>query len=209
MLKYQQLSQWQTTIANLIMHKNLTNLNLEDLKQCAPERLQTQSVTAVLLALGSNYQAEKYLPRACKQLATLGEIQLSTAFQNPDFTATLQQPKPDYTNQCVYLTFTSAITLQQLQQTFKQFESDCGRQRYSESIKNSIKIVTMDIDILLVKLDDRENSLSKNTAFKNTASKKIIENSEQWIIMADRYPFKTHEIAGIEELVLSEFAEMR
>lgn len=167
-------------------HRALADLNLEDLKQCAPEQLQTHSVSAVLLALGSNYQAEKYLPRAREQLAALGEIQLSTAFQNPDFTATPELPKPDYTNQCVYLTLTSAMTLQQLQQTFKKIESDCGRQRCSESIKDPIKIVTMDIDILLIKLDDKENSLSK-----------------KWIIMADRYPFKAHERAGVEELILS------
>ena len=167
-------------------HRALAYLNLKDLKQCVPEQLQTHSVSAVLLALGSNYQTEKYLPRAREQLAALGEIQLSTAFQNPDFTATPELPKPDYTNQCVYLTLTSAMTLQQLQQTFKKIESDCGRQRCSESIKNPIKIVTMDIDILLIKLDDKENSLSK-----------------KWIIMADRYPFKAHERAGVEELILS------
>ena len=171
-------------------HRALADLNLEDLKQCAPEQLQMQSVTAVLLALGSNYQAEKYLSLIREKLAVLGEIQLSTAFQNPDFTATPELPKPDYTNQCVYLTLTSAMTLQQLQQTFKQFESDCGRQRSSESTKNPIKTVTMDIDILLIKLDDKQNSLSK-----------------KWIIMADRYPFKAHERAGIEELVLNSYSK--
>ena len=179
------------------MHKNLTNLNLEDLKQYTPEQLQMQSVTAVLLALGSNYQAEKHLPFVREKLTILGEIRLSTAFQNPDFTATLEQPKPDYINQCVYLTLTSIMTLQQLQQSFKRLESECGRQRCSESIKNPIKIVTMDIDILLIKLDDKENSLSNNLK-----PEKIVKNSEQWIIMADRYPFKAHERAGIEELLL-------
>ena len=172
------------------MHKNLANLNLDDLKKCVPEQLQTQSVTSVLLALGSNYQAEKYLSLIREKLAVLGEIQLSTAFQNPDFTATPELQKPDYTNQCVYLTLTSAMSLQQLQQTFKQFESDCGRQRSSESIKNPMKIVTMDIDILLIKLDDEKNSLSK-----------------KWIVMADRYPFKAHERAGIEELVLNSYSK--
>ncbi|MBB3105749.1 2-amino-4-hydroxy-6-hydroxymethyldihydropteridine diphosphokinase [Psychrobacter luti] len=172
------------------MHKNLANLNLDDLKKCAPEQLQTQSVTAVLLALGSNYQAEKYLPRVREKLAVLGEIQLSMAFQNPDFTATPELPKPDYTNQCVYLILTSVMTLQQLQHTFKKFESDCGRRRSSESIKNPMKIVTMDIDILLIKLDDKKNSLSR-----------------KWLIMADRYPFKTHERAGIEELVLDSYSK--
>ena len=183
-------SQLQAKAMMRKMHKNLANLNLDDLKKCVPEPLQTHSVTAVLLALGSNYQAEKYLPRVREKLAVLGEIQLSMAFQNPDFTATSELPKPDYTNQCVYLTLTSAMTLQQLQQTFKQFESDCGRQRSSESIKNPIKIVTMDIDILLIKLDDKQNSLSK-----------------KWIIMADRYPFKAHERAGIEELVLNSYSK--
>ena len=50
------------------MHKNLANLNLDDLKKCVPEQLQTHSVTAVLLALGSNYQAEKYYGLAFNSL---------------------------------------------------------------------------------------------------------------------------------------------
>ena len=183
-------SQLQAKAMMRKMHKNLANLNLDDLEKCVPEQLQTHSVTAVLLALGSNYQAEKYLSLIREKLAVLGEIQLSTVFQNPDFTATPELPKPDYTNQCVYLTLTSAMTLQQLQQTFKQFESDCGRQRSSESIKNPMKIVTMDIDILLIKLDDEKNSLSK-----------------KWIVMADRYPFKAPERAGIEELVLNSYSK--
>ena len=78
------------------MHKNLADLSLETLKKQTPEQLQTQSVTAVLLALGSNYQAEHYLPLVRKDLAALGGIQLSTAFENPDFTSTEAQPKPDH-----------------------------------------------------------------------------------------------------------------
>jgi len=84
-----------------------------------------------------------------------------------------------------------------LQQTFKNFESECDRQRLTEA-QTSIKQVTMDIDILLIKLDDNQNSLSRNTTSKKTA-----KSLNQWIIMADRYPFKTHERAGIEELILS------
>ena len=170
------------------LHNNLAGFNLETFTRCDPEQLQTQSVIAVLLALGSNYEAEHYLPRVRGVLAALGEIQLSTAFQNPDFTSTKAQPKPDYTNQCVYLTLTSAITLQQLQQTFKKFESDCNRQRLTES-QAPIKKVTMDIDILLIQTALNQNSLSKD----------MVSN---WIIMADRYPFKAHEMAGIEELIL-------
>ena len=162
-------------------------MNLERLKKIAPERLQQQPVTAVLLALGSNYQAEYYLSHVRKNLQGLANIQLSSAFKNPDFTATLEHPKPDYTNQCVYLSLTTPIILKQLQQTFKGFERDCDRQRLAE-LQTAIKKVTMDIDILLIKLSDNKNSLS---------NKYISE----WIVMADRYPFKAHEKAGIEELI--------
>ena len=168
-----------------MMHKALADL-LESLIRCEPEALQAQSVTAVLLALGSNHDADIHLPRVRENLAALGEIQLSTAFRNPDFTSTAAQPKPDYTNQCVHILLTSSVTLQQLQQIFKQFECDCNRQRLTET-QAPIKKVTMDIDILLVKLD-KDNSLSK-------------KNDSEWIIMANRYPFKAHERAGIKELV--------
>ncbi|MGE6390596.1 2-amino-4-hydroxy-6-hydroxymethyldihydropteridine diphosphokinase [Psychrobacter pacificensis] len=159
------------------------------LTQCAPETVQAQTVVEVVLALGSNYQAEKYLPIARESLAALGEIRLSTAFQNPDFTATLEQPKPDYTNQCVHLALNTPMSLQQLQQTFKALEGDCNRRRQTEP--KQVRRVTMDIDILMIKLATIENSLSKYSTCKSISD---------WIVMADRYPFKAHEIVGIEEL---------
>ena len=176
------------------MHKNLADLSLETLKKQTPEQLQTQSVTAVLLALGSNYQAEHYLPLVRKDLAALGEIQLSTAFENPDFTSTEAQPKPDYTNQCVYLRLVEPMTLKQLQQVFKDLEGDCHRQRLTEA-QTPIKKVTMDIDILLIETFINKNSLSNNKDFEES----------NWIVMADRYPFKAHERAGVEELIKVHF----
>ena len=162
------------------------------LTQCAPETLQAQSVAEVVLALGSNYQAERYLPRARESLAALGEIRLSTAFQNPDFTATFEQQKPDYTNQCVHLALSTPMSLQQLQQTFKALEGDCNRRRQTEP--KQVRRVTMDIDILMVKLATIENSLSEKLMFKSISD---------WIVMADRYPFKAHEEAGVKELILT------
>ena len=180
-----------------MMHKSLSDLNLDDLDQCVPDTLQAHAVTAVLLALGSNYQAKTYLPIARARLAELGEVQLSTAFQNPDFTATVDLPKPDYTNQCVYLSLKTPTTLKQLEQTLKQLEGVCHRKRSTEkqasnkqmTIKQAtIKQVTIDIDVLIIHLHADKNSLSNNFQSK-------------WIIMQDRYPFKAHEIAGIEELI--------
>ena len=170
-----------------MMHKALADW-FESLTRCEPEALIAKPVTAVLLALGSNHDADIHLPRVRESLAALGKIQLSTAFQNPDFTSTEVQPKPDYTNQCVHILLMSPMTLQQLQQIFKQFECDCNRQRLTET-QAPIKKVTMDIDILLIALD-KNNSLSNNNDFKRS----------KWIIMADRYPFKAHERAGLEEL---------
>ncbi|MDN6276632.1 2-amino-4-hydroxy-6-hydroxymethyldihydropteridine diphosphokinase [Psychrobacter sp.] len=176
------------------MHKTLAGLTLDALEVCASETLQAQTVTAVVLALGSNYQADKYLPRVRESLAGLGEMQLSTAFQNPDFTATKVQPKPDYTNQCVYLSLNVPMTLQKLEDDFKQFESDCHRQRLTEG-DSLIKQVTMDIDILMVKMAISENSLSSKTIDGKKAN-----HSNQWLVLADRYPFKAHEKVGINEL---------
>ncbi|MEJ6069025.1 hypothetical protein MT378_14885, partial [Psychrobacter sp. 16-Bac2893] len=114
-----------------MMHKALVDL-FESLISCDPETLQAQPVKAVLLALGSNYDAQIHLPRVRERLTSIGAITLSTAFQNPDFTAIIELPKPDYTNQCIYLSLAKPVTLQQLQQSFKQFECDCQRQRLKE-----------------------------------------------------------------------------
>ena len=179
-------------IPKLMMHKTSTDLSVEALTQCSPESLQAQPVVEVLLALGSNYQTEKYLPLARERLAALGEVRLSTAFQNPDFTATTQLPKPDYTNQCVHLVLTTPMSLQQLQQTFKTLEGDCHRCRQTKP--NQVRRVTMDIDILMIKLASVENSLSKNIVYLP---------KKNWIIMTDRYPFKAHERLGIEELAIA------
>lgn len=180
--------------AKPMMHKTSmdSDLDLETLTQGASETLQTQPVVEVVLALGSNYQADKYLPLVRNSLAALGNIRLSTAFQNPDFTASLEQPKPDYTNQCVHLVLTTPISLQQLQQTFKTLEGDCHRCRQTKP--NQVRRVTMDIDILMIKMVGKENSLSKYPTFK------LMPN---WIVMADRYPFKAHEEAGVEELEIT------
>ena len=158
------------------MHKGLLNLDVSRLSKGEPETLQAQAVASIVLALGSNYQAAHYLPQVHQQLATLGRITSSSALQNPDFTSTLQQPKPDYINQCVYLLLTVPMTLQQLQHTFKAFEKDCHRCRQTPPM--AIRQVTMDIDILLIRLNVKQ----------------------EWIVMADRYPFKAHENVGIAAL---------
>ena len=187
---------------NIMQDKSLS-IDIATLNQYEPKYLQAQMVMAVILALGSNHRAAEYLSRVREKLATLGKLECSAAFENPDFTATKEQPKPNYTNQCVYLELGSAMSLQQLQQLFKSFEGECHRVRESASILPALsegslsqtelsqvvlppsawRQVTMDIDILLIKSEENEASGSC------------------WIIMADRYPFKAHENAGIMALI--------
>lgn len=170
--------------------RNLVTENINHLTRQTFEQLQSQTVTAVVISLGSNHQAEQHLATVRKSLGKLGKINLSTVYQNPDITATVDQPKADYINQCAYLSLTSSMALQELKQLFKQFENDCDRQRQVE--KTVIKQVTMDIDILLVKLELNENSLS-------------IYDDNNWIIVKERYPFKAHEIIGVVELAINIF----
>ena len=165
-------------------NSNVARLNIEYLERQSFEQLQFLQVTAVVLGLGSNFQAEYYLPQVRKSLTELGQLRLSTALQNPDITATQEQPKPDYINQCVHLVLNESMTLIQLQQGFKKLEDQCGRQRDTE--ESSLKQVTIDIDILLVKLENNQNSLSNKV--------------NNWIVMTEYFPFKEYEIAGVEEL---------
>jgi len=171
-------------------NKNLMGLPLEYLPKLSFAKLQALPVSAVWLALGSNYQANHYLANVRTTLAKLGEIKLSCAIKNPDITASKEQPKPDYINQGVYLALNTGMTLEQLQTFCKNLEDECGRARAQKSQGSSEKItiakVSMDIDILMVKLEDKQNSLSN------------IEN--KWIIIKERFPFADHEMTGIEEL---------
>lgn len=171
------------------------SLDLSKLKRAMPETVQQQAVTALIVALGSNYQAEYHLARVRENLAKLGDIKSSSAFQNPDYTATKAQPKPDYTNQCVYVSLTKSMTFSELRQSFKTLERDCNRQRLlHEPASRQVAHITMDIDILMVKLDPKQNSLSKILMANNIAG---------WVVLASRYPFRAHEMVGVEELVLT------
>ncbi|MES1964822.1 2-amino-4-hydroxy-6-hydroxymethyldihydropteridine diphosphokinase [Psychrobacter sp. AH5] len=171
-------------------NKNLADLQLESLARLPFAQLQGQTISAVLLALGSNYQADYYLPHVRERLAELGQIALSSALKNPDITATAEQPKPDYINQSVYLALSKGMTLAQLQMFCKNLEDECARERAQKSKISSkpvaIARVSMDIDILMVKLKDQANSLSNN---KN-----------KWVIVAERLPLAEHERVGLKEL---------
>lgn len=171
-------------------NNNLVGLPLEHLPKISFGKLQALPVSAVWLALGSNYQANHHLANVRSTLAKLGEIELSCAIKNPDITASKEQPKPDYINQSVYLALHTDMTLGQLQTFCKNLEDECGRVRAQKSQGSGQQVavtkVSMDIDILMVKLEDQQNSLSSS--------------KDKWIIIAERFPFSDHEMTGIKAL---------
>lgn len=144
-------------------------------------------VSHVLLAIGSNYNANIHLAYAQKQLYKLGTVIFSDAFVNPDFTATASNPKPDYTNQCAILTLNQVTELGDIVDILKAIEVDCKRDnvsnKSSDVIKDVIKLVSLDIDVLGI--NQKESGEAENI---------------EWTAIAKRYPFKEHEWTGIKEL---------
>lgn len=202
--------------------KSVKTIDTANWQRHSPDQLQSQWLAVVILALGSNYRAEHYLARVHQLIASMGSVQLSTAFQNPDFTATPERSKPDYTNQCVCLHLSRPMRLSTLQQTLKRFEVNCDRQHYSRHAPTDIRKVSMDIDILMIKPSEiREDDKAEIEALNHTnmdANNKVTNNKvtsidskkidaskddfrNDWLVMADRYPFKAHEVIGIEELM--------
>lgn len=152
----------------------------------------------MLIAIGSNDNAAYYLPIAHAKLSKLGSVILSDALINPDFTATVQHPKPDYTNQCAYLLLDAPQSSATLIKQFKQIETDCDRvrplastlstiatnskdanKRHDNKHHQKVKLVSMDIDILAIKG----------------------VGQSAWVMINKRLPLKSHEIIGLSQLV--------
>lgn len=150
---------------------------LQNLPICDPSAMAQQLVDGAILALGSNHDSGRYFDIAHQELLRLGKICASNLLVNPDFTSTQANPKPDYTNQAMVLILAQPLPLSKLEQKLKAIEKCCNRCREP---KNPQNLVTMDIDILLVK----------------------IAVTPSWIILANRYPLKTHELCGLAELGL-------
>lgn len=185
-------------VLNKVRGSALT-LELDKLVKRSPKALAEQPVTAVIVALGSNYLAEYYLARAHAQLKQLGAVRLSSAFTNPDYTATPQLPKPDYTNQCAMIELTQPLILASLIQQLKEIEASCDRQRCGLSLSDEQQDyqsnqVTMDIDVLILKC---MSEVAENEQIEQVHCQK-----STWVILANRYPFKAHELKGLAQLWL-------
>ncbi len=143
----------------------MTAISLQTAKNLTPNQL--------LIALGSNYQAEVFLNFAQQQLTTFGKSQFSSVFINPDY----RNPNnPQYSNQCAIISLEKSQSLAKIIRQLKLLEIACQRQKNQP-------LVTLDIDVLAIKT----------------------EQNSYWQIIEKRYPFKIHEIIGINELFASTY----
>ncbi|WP_296403008.1 hypothetical protein [Psychrobacter sp.] len=152
-----------------------------------------------IVELGSNEQASYHLHKARDSIESIAyQAYWSTEFTNPDYTATPDKPKPDYTNQCGYLILnslhndqqnppslgelvkSSKVIEKQIQQDFYQAEK-INQLEINEIIQNLAqpknRVVIIDIDILA-----------------------IVTDSNELIAIKERYPLKHHEWVGLIEL---------
>lgn len=147
-------------------------------------------IEGMIVALGSNSKnASLSLRVAREELENVYQQAVwSSEFVNPDYTATIDNPRPDYTNQCGYLLFSESNStkfITDITQQCKLIESivktEAGNKATSIHTdgldKPQYKIILIDIDVLAVK-----------TSLGLIAIKK-------------RYPFRKHEWIGIEELL--------
>ncbi len=194
------------------------------------ETAKKGSVSQLLVALASNHQADIHLGYAITQLATLGEIRVSSVFVNPDYRLSqasstapllpdqdssspaksttqsgLPIPFSYYSNQCAVIQLSAHQPLAQLIHWFKSLEDACHRQRsqYTQDpqLANS-----------LIKSRPSSNLVPQNLAYPNNlASPNLVtldidvlaikqDSQQPWLAIDKRYPFKVHEMVGINEL---------
>lgn len=161
---------------------------------------------AILVELGSNESAQKHLEQARGVLTDMAvQAVWSTEFINPDYTATPDNPKPDYTNQCGYLVLDNSDknldssndleTLGELIKTTKVIEKKIQRDFHAAN-----QIISVDTEYFLETIAEPKNRQViidiDVLAFKKQGS--------GWIGIEERYPFKHHEWVGINELVESQ-----
>ena len=155
-----------------------------------------------IVELGSNQEAQHHLKLSRDALeAEAVSAHWSTEYINPDYTATPENPKPDYTNQCGYL---------QLDPNHNHDDDDKTPQSLGELVKAS-KVLEKQIQQDFYQAE-QINQLDVDTLLKSIAEPKnrqviididilaIMTESEGIIAVAERYPFKHHEWVGLIEL---------
>lgn len=81
-------------------------------------------VTHLVIALGSNYQADTAFACAVSKLQKFGEMRLSLLVTGSDFTGRSQRV---YHNAVAHIALTKSMQYTDIETTLKQIEQACGR----------------------------------------------------------------------------------
>lgn len=130
------------------------------------------SVNELVIALGSNHNAQAAFTCAIKALQELGQVMLSEVICGKDFTGRSQRI---YHNACAYILLTKAMQYTDIEQKLKQIERRCGRNPAKKCAEYDYEVV-MDLDILAVRFD------------------------EEWQMNLARLPLKSHDLSGVEQV---------
>ena len=189
---------------------DLSNLNLDDLNSDISDDIKQQIISEVqpllqiseitpvgyIVELGSNQEASYHLQQARTVLeAQASKAYWSTEFINPDYTATADNPKPDYTNQCGYLDLRVSkqptLSLGELVKASKVIEKQIQQDFYEAE-----KINQLEVDELLQSIAEPKNRV----VIIDIDILAIVTDSGKIIAVEERYPFKHHEWVGLTEL---------
>lgn len=129
-------------------------------------------VERLVIALGSNHQADTAFACALNELHELGEIHLSQVVMGQDFTGRSQRV---YHNACAYIVLTKSMQYTDIENKLKQIERDCGRNPAKKCAEYDYE-VAMDLDILAVYADGK------------------------WQMNPARLPLKSHDVQGVKEV---------
>ena len=155
-----------------------------------------------IVELGSNQKAQHHLKLSRAALeAKAVSASWSTEYINPDYTATPENPKPDYTNQCGYLQLDpnhnhddDGKTPQSLGELVKA--SKVLEKQIQQDFYQAEQINKLDVDTLLKSIVEPKN----RQVIIDIDILAIMTESEGIIAVAERYPFKHHEWVGLIEL---------
>ena len=164
-----------------------------------------------VVELGSNVQAKHHLQQARAALEVqASSAHWSTELINPDYTATADNPKPPYTNQCGYLKLMhnplDPLTLGELVDASKKIEKRIEHAFYNPQLPNQAKRSNQSMQQKQSKQWEKEGGVSStaDSTFKKVIIDidilAILTESEEIIALKERYPFKSHEWIGLTEL---------
>lgn len=129
-------------------------------------------VTHLVIALGSNYQADTAFACAVSKLQKFGEMRLSLLVTGSDFTGRSQRV---YHNAVAHIALTKSMQYTDIETTLKQIEQACGRDPAKKCAEYDYE-VAMDLDILAASIDG------------------------QWQMNPARLPLKGHDMQGVRQV---------